>query len=496
MTPLRATALGKFFLILVCLMVLFALAGCAVNPVTGKNELMLVSEQEEIQMGKEVFPNALWGAEGGGGEYNDPKLKAYLGGVITNIHRVSHRPNLPVSFAVQNSSVPNAWAIPGYVVITRGLLAGLDNEAEFAFVMGHEMGHVSARHSARQMTYGMLTQLGLSIGSIALADTDYGDTLVGLGAVGSNLLLLKFSRDDELEADGLGVAYMSKLGYDPAGAVSAHRNLQRVSNDYMKSLGQEPHERSFFEDLLSTHPRTQVRIEEIQQLIATTPKGHVTGDGRNTASFQSMVASLKNRNLTYTEYYDKAVRALQKNKLEEANNLLNRAINADRYQPPFYALAGFVYVKRKNYAEAERYFNGALSLDPNFQPAHRGLGTVDYFRQNYADSERHLQKSISLFPDDSISRYFLGMGYYRTNAFKAAIPHLARVAEARPNHPNIHGVLGQCYEQVNDLQSAYNQYTIQLKVAPNNEVGKRSADRAGRLKPLLETTKKEKNATR
>jgi predicted Zn-dependent protease len=348
MTLLKATSLARFFLILV----LLALAGCAINPVTGKNELMLVSEQEEIQMGKDLFPNALWGAEGGGGEYKDPRLKGYLSGVITNIHHVSHRPNLPVSFTIQNSSVPNAWAIPGYVVITRGLLAGLSNEAEFAFVMGHEMGHVSARHSARQMTYGMLTQLGLGIASIALADTDYGDTLVGLGAVGSNLMLLKFSRDDELEADGLGVAYMSKLGYDPTGAVSAHQNLQRISNDYVKSLGQEPHERTFFEDLLSTHPRTQVRIEEIEHLIATTPKGRLTGDGRNAASFQNMIAGLKNTDRVYTEYYDKAVRALKKNNLEEANNLLNKAISADRYQPPFYALAGFVYVKRKNYVEA------------------------------------------------------------------------------------------------------------------------------------------------
>ncbi len=136
----------------------FAGSGCAVNPVTGQQELMLVSEAQEIQMGKEIYPNALWSGEGGGGEYNDPVLKSYLKSIVMNIHQVSHRPNLPVDFAVQNSSVPNAWAIPGHVVMTRGLLAALDNEAEFVYVMGHEMGHVSARHSARQMTYGMLGQ--------------------------------------------------------------------------------------------------------------------------------------------------------------------------------------------------------------------------------------------------------------------------------------------------------------------------------------------------
>lgn len=158
-------------LVFACLFLV--LAGCATNPVTGKSELMLVSEEQEIQMGKELYPNALWGAEGGGVEYKDERLKAYLGDVITRIHRNSHRPNLPVSFAIQNSSVPNAWAIPGYVVITRGLIAGLENEGEFAFVMGHEMGHVSARHSARQITNSMLLQVGLGIAGVALSGKDY-----------------------------------------------------------------------------------------------------------------------------------------------------------------------------------------------------------------------------------------------------------------------------------------------------------------------------------
>ncbi len=123
---------------LAVLLALVAFARCAVNPVTGQHQLMLVSEQQEIQIGNQTYPNALWGGEGGGGEYKDEQLKQYLTQVVKRIHDVSHRPNLPFTFVVQNSSVPNAWAIPGHVAITRGLLAGLDNEAEFVFVMGHE----------------------------------------------------------------------------------------------------------------------------------------------------------------------------------------------------------------------------------------------------------------------------------------------------------------------------------------------------------------------
>ena len=180
---------------------LAAMSGCAVNPVTGQSELMLVSETQEMQMGNEMYPNALWGAEGGGGEYRDELLKTYLKDMVVNIQRVSHRPNLPVTFAIQNSSVPNAWAIPGHVVMTRGLLAGLESEAEFAYVMGHEVGHVSARHSARQMSYGMVQQILLAGGGAALGGGAASNLALSLGSLGGNLILLKYSRSDELEAD-------------------------------------------------------------------------------------------------------------------------------------------------------------------------------------------------------------------------------------------------------------------------------------------------------
>jgi len=208
-----------------------SLISCAINPVTGQQELMLISESQEVTMGKEFYPNALWGDVGGGGEFKDERLKAYLKETVLKIHNVSHRPQLPVKFAIQNSSVPNAWAIPGYVVMTRGLLAALDNEAEFAFVMGHEMGHVSARHTAQHMTYGMVQQIGLGVAGIALSGKEYADLALSVGAVGSSLLLLKYSRDDELEADRLGILYMSKLGYNPQNAISAHKNLEKVSQE-------------------------------------------------------------------------------------------------------------------------------------------------------------------------------------------------------------------------------------------------------------------------
>ncbi|HPG70530.1 MAG TPA: M48 family metalloprotease [Syntrophales bacterium] len=461
-------------------------ASCATNPVTGKDELMLVSEDEEIKIGKSVYRDALWSAEGGGGEYQDPQLKRYLEGVVMRLHKVSHRPNLPLSFTVQNSSVPNAWAIPGHVVMTRGLLAGLENEGEFAYVMGHEIGHVSARHSARQMSKNMMLSLALGLAAISIGDADTREAVVGLGALGGQLLLLKYSRDDELEADRLGVEYMSRLGYNPNNALGAHRSLEKVYKEYARSVGQEPTERGFFEELLSTHPRTSVRIDEIQQMIESAPRAAPAGDGSNRAAYQSMTANLRRTHRVYTEYYDKAVRAFEKNRLAEANNLVSRAISEERYQPPFYALAGYIYLKQNRGADAERYFRGALSLQANYQPALRGLGMMNYGAKNYAAAIEYMKKAAQIFPGDATAQRLLGMSHYRTSNWRAAIDPLRAAAAANPKNRTIHGILGQCYENVNDRRAAYEQYKLQLQVAPDSDGGRLAASRVQAWKAQFE----------
>ncbi len=475
--------------IIVLLVMYLTIISCAVNPVTGQKEFMLVSENQEIDMGREFYPNALWGDVGGGGEFRDEKLKAYLRDIVLRIHSISHRPNLPVDFAIQNSSVPNAWAIPGYVVITRGLVAALDNEAEFVFVMGHEMGHVSARHSARHMTYGILQQVGLGAAGLALQGKEYADAALGVGAVGSSLLLLKYNRDDELEADRLGIQYLARLGYDPRNAVSAHRNLERVSREYMQAAGKNPQESGFFEDLLSTHPRTSVRIEELQTMISRIQPFQMSGDGMFRERYQGMIVGLRDMNKIYLDYYDKALAAYQNKNLDEAESLISKAINAAPDQPAFHTMKGFIMLKRKDYAGAEKYFDASIRIDRNYEPAYRGQGTLMYFREKYSEGIDYLKKSLSIFPQDILSHYFLGMSYYMTKTYKTALPYLNQFAEVKPKHPEIHGILGICYENAGDLSSAYQEYALQLKVASDNEMGRHAASRAAALKPVLEKKK-------
>jgi predicted Zn-dependent protease len=195
---------------------------CAVNPVTGKQELMLLSESEEINLGRQTDPEVVKEY----GVYEDPKLTAYLHDFCQRLGKVSHRPQLSYRFKIVDASVVNAFAVPGgYVYFSRGILATLNNEAELAGVMGHEIGHIAARHSAKQYSRAQLAQVGLGVGAVFIDSP----ILSGLVQVGAGMLFLRFSRDNEREADDLGVEYASKAGYDSAQLAGFFETLERVN---------------------------------------------------------------------------------------------------------------------------------------------------------------------------------------------------------------------------------------------------------------------------
>jgi len=251
-------------------------------------------------------------------------------------------------------------------------------------------------------------------------------------------------------------------------------------------------ERGFFEDLLSTHPRTSVRIEEIQKMISNIQPISISGDGTQRERFQRMKADLEAKNKLYLEYYDPAVRAFQNNNIAEAESLLVKAIQEDQYQPAFHTLQGFIMLKRKAYSEAERYFKSAVNIQNDYEPAYRGLGALKYYREEYPEGIRYLKKSLTLFPQDISSHYFLGMTYYKMSNYKSAIPHLDLFSQVQSKHPEIHGILGICYEEVGQFSAAYNEYIMQLQVAPDNKMGKHSSQRINALKPYIEKNKTER----
>jgi predicted Zn-dependent protease len=233
---------------------LLPLLSCAVNPATGQREFSLISESQEIRIGQEADQEITSGF----GEYGDDALARYVGEIGSRLAAVSERPALPWSFRVLDDPVVNAFALPGgYLFVTRGILAHLGSEAELAGVLGHEIGHVTAKHSVSQMSRQQLQQIGLGVGMVLSEDIA---SVGGLLQAGLGLLNLKYGRDDETQSDELGVRYMSRTGYDPHALVEVFRTLSLVSGGAGGRLPQWQ----------STHPYPENRETHIEEVIEAT----------------------------------------------------------------------------------------------------------------------------------------------------------------------------------------------------------------------------------
>ncbi len=231
-----------------------AASACAVNPATGAREFSLIGEGREIEMGREADQQIVTSL----GLYPDSALQSYVQDLGAALAAVSERPELPWTFRLVDDPTVNAFALPGgFIYITRGILAHFTSEAQLIGVLGHEIGHVTARHSVTQMSRQQLAQLGLGIGMILSEDVRAVGDLAGAGL---QLLSLSFSRGDESEADELGVRYMRRIGHDPHELAGVMRMLERTSQ-LQSGSGRVP-------EWLSTHPDPANRVEHIEQLIA------------------------------------------------------------------------------------------------------------------------------------------------------------------------------------------------------------------------------------
>jgi predicted Zn-dependent protease len=224
-----------------------AVASCARNPVTGKRQLALVSEEDEIRLGQQAREQVLAELP----PYPDAELQAYVSRLGMEIAAASQRPELPWSFTVVDDPAVNAFALPGGpIFVTRGLLAHMNSEAELVSVLGHEVGHVAARHSVSQLSKAQLAQLGLGVGAIVSEDVArFGQ----VAAAGLQLLLLRHGRDAERQSDALGFDYMVKLGYDPRPMAEVFETLGLASAQAGGSR---------LPGWLSTHPDPEDRQEK------------------------------------------------------------------------------------------------------------------------------------------------------------------------------------------------------------------------------------------
>jgi predicted Zn-dependent protease len=241
------------------------LLGCATNPVTGKREVSLMSEAEEIAYGQQGDAEIRREM----GVYGDDALQRYVSGIGDRLAQLSHRPRLPWSFVVVDHPAVNAFALPGgYIYITRGILPYLDDEAELAGVLGHEIAHVTARHAAQQITRAGLGGIGLAVLGVFVPSTQpFGDlTSAALG-----VLFLKYGRDDERESDRLGMEYAASAGWDPAGVPDFLATLARLDALSVRGVP----------NWLSTHPEPASRVVEAKPLVTKYASASAIERGRD-----------------------------------------------------------------------------------------------------------------------------------------------------------------------------------------------------------------------
>ena len=399
---------------LLALVVLAAsLSGCAVNPVTGKPDFMMVSEAQELAIGEQNYA-PMQQAEGGLYDI-DPELTAYVQEVGNKLAAVSDRP-LPYEFVVLNNSVPNAWALPGgKIAINRGLLTELNSEAELAAVLGHEIVHAAAKHSAQQLSRSVILQSAVLATAMVTGNNSFGQFAVGSAAVGAQLLSSTYGRSAELESDKYGMTYMSRAGYDPSGAVALQETFVRLS---------ENQDSDWLSGLFASHPPSQARVDANRKTAANLPPGGTLG-------VESYQAAMKKTMAVKPAYdaYDEGSKALAEEKTDEALALAEKAIELFPDEGHFHALRGDVRSVDGEYDMARKNYDSAIQRRDNYfyYYLRRGLAEKELGELDRARSD--LERSIEMLPTGP-AHFVLGDIEAEQGNDQKAMEHYAIVAQS------------------------------------------------------------------
>jgi predicted Zn-dependent protease len=350
--------------------------------VTGETELSLIPESQELSIGEQQYAPA---RQSQGGDYlADPEVAAYVNEVGQRLAAVSDR-KLPYEFEVINSSVPNAWALPGgKIAVNRGLLTELDSEAELAAVLGHEIVHAAAKHGAKGMQRGLLLQGAVIAATVAAQNQAYANVAQMGASVGAQLINQKYGRDAERESDLYGMRYMSRAGYDPQGAVELQQTFVKLSEDRSQD---------WLSGLFASHPPSQARVENNKRVAATLPKGGEYGEDR----YQRKIARLVETKPAY-DAYDKAQKALTDGDSEQAKALLEQAIAIEPREGHFHSLLGDIEQGKKRYPAARRHYDEAIARNDAFFYYYLQRGLVQQELNEPAAARRDLERSVELLP--------------------------------------------------------------------------------------------------
>jgi beta-barrel assembly-enhancing protease len=409
------------------LLLLCTLAGCGVNPVTGKKEIQFISEAQEIKLGEQNYAPA---GQSEGGELNVmPDLSAYMNEVGQKLASVADR-KLPYEFVVLNNSVPNAWALPGgKIAVNRGLLTELKNESELAAVIGHEIVHAAARHGAKAQERGTLLQAGLAAAQIGAAvggvDSNVAGLVIGGAGVGAQLIQTRYGRDQELESDKYGMKYMKLAGYDATGAITLQETFVRLS----EQQGQKA--QSWIDGLFASHPPSQERVAQNKLTAAELGIGGNVGADR----YAARMKPLRDTKPAYDKY-DAAVAAMRKKDYAAAKSLASEATQLLPREGRFHELLGEVALAQKQPDAAIPHYQKAIEHNPDYFGSYLGAGVAQLRAGNKQKAEEWLKRSAQLLPTAPAAYYLGGIAKERgdLNAameyFRAAAGSNSQIGQA------------------------------------------------------------------
>jgi len=417
------TMTRREFLRLTSLSAASVVIGCATNPVTGKSQLMLVSESQEKQIDKSHSPHQF---STDYGISQDRNLNNYINRTGKNIAARTHRPDMPYSFNCVNATYINAYAFPGgSIATTRGILLTLDNEAELAALLGHELGHVNARHTAEQMSKGMLIQ-GV-VGGVATygesKSSTWGKLASTLGMMGAGALLASYSRDNEREADALGIEYMTRSNYSANGMVGLMEILKGMSK----------HKLNAAQLLFATHPMSDERYKTAVNAV------------------QTKYRSVQKLPLHRERYMDHTA------KLRKIKGAIKEMQNGER------EMAG------QKYRNAETHFNKALKKAPGDYAGLVMMSKCQLVQNKYKGTQRYAGQAKKVYPNEGQAYYLSGFAKIKRKQYSSAYEEFKRYDVLLPGNPNTTFYKGYTQEKMQHIKQAGEEYHRYLQMVNQGE---------------------------
>lgn len=391
--------------------------GCAINPVTGEKQLMLLSEDAEIDIDRKNSPHQF---SADYGALADKTLNSYIDRTGKKMAVLSHRPEMPYSFRGVNATYVNAYAFPGgSIAVTRGILLSLNNEAELSALLGHEIGHVNARHTAERMSkhiFAAAVVAGITA-YVASENRKYAPLAAGLGAIGTGILLASYSRDDEREADALGMEYMARSGHNTKGMVGLMDVLRNISR----------HKPNAIEMMFATHPMSTERYNTALKLTNT--------------KYQHT----QNLPLTRERYMDYTVN------LRKIKKAIEEMQNGEK-----------LMIKRK-FRDAETHFRIALKEAHRDYAALVMMAKCQFAQKKYDMARQYAKRAKQVNPKEAQAYHLNGMAKIMKRDFGSAYSEFTNYEKMLPGNPSTIFLKGMSLEGMKHRKEAAVEYARYLK---------------------------------